>query len=58
MRIMVMAGTSDATVAIKRLKNLQDDIYILATAVTSYGAEIARSAGADEVISKPLPWMI
>ncbi|MDI9437310.1 MAG: precorrin-6A reductase [Euryarchaeota archaeon] len=55
MRIMVMAGTSDATVAIKRLKNLQDDIYILATAVTSYGAEIARSAGADEVISKPLP---
>lgn len=55
MRIMVMAGTSDATVAIKRLKSLQDDIYILATAVTSYGAEIARSAGADEVISKPLP---
>lgn len=60
MRIMVMAGTSDATVFIKRLRILQNEIYkneiyIMATAVTSYGAEIARSAGADEVISKPLP---
>jgi precorrin-6A/cobalt-precorrin-6A reductase len=55
MRIMVMAGTSDSTVIIKRLKSLEIEIYILATTVTSYGAEIARSAGADEVISKPLP---
>jgi precorrin-6A/cobalt-precorrin-6A reductase len=55
MRIMVMAGTSDAVVLIKRLRDLDDEIYIVATTVTSYGAEIARSAGADEVISKPLP---
>ncbi len=55
MRIMVMAGTSDATALIKRLRGLNDEIYILATTVTSFGAEIARSAGADEVIKKPLP---
>jgi precorrin-6A/cobalt-precorrin-6A reductase len=55
MRIMVMAGTSDAAELIKRLKNLRDGIYIMATTVTSYGSKIAKSAGADEVISKPLP---
>ncbi len=55
MRIMVMAGTSDATTLIKRLKVLNDEIYILATTVTSFGAEIAKSAGADEVIKRPLP---
>jgi precorrin-6A/cobalt-precorrin-6A reductase len=54
MRIMVMAGTSDSTVLIKKLKNLKNDIYIMATTVTSYGAQIAKSAGANAVISKPL----
>ncbi|MEN6329002.1 MAG: precorrin-6A reductase [Methanobacteriaceae archaeon] len=55
MRLMVMAGTSDATVLIKGLKKIRNDIHITATTVTNYGAEIAKSAGADEVISQPLP---
>jgi precorrin-6A/cobalt-precorrin-6A reductase len=54
MRLMVMAGTSDAAVLIKRLKNIKNDIHITATTVTSYGAEIAKSAGADAVLSKAL----
>jgi len=55
MRLMVMAGTSDAAILIKRLKNIKNDIHITATTVTSYGAEIAKSAGADAIICQPLP---
>ncbi len=53
MRYMVMSGTSDATKVIEFL-SMDKDNYILATTVTDYGAKIAESAGATEVISKAL----
>ncbi len=53
MNIMVMAGTKDAADIIKMLSNVKD-LKILATTTTRYGADIAKSQGADEVISKGL----
>lgn len=53
MRYMVMSGTSDATKVIKFLHEDENN-YILATTVTDYGAKIAESAGASEIISKAL----
>lgn len=53
MRYIVMSGTSDATKVIEFLSQ-DDNNYILATTVTDYGAKIAESAGATEVISKAL----
>lgn len=53
MNVMVMAGTKDAARIIKKLSNT-GKFNILATTTTQYGADIAKSAGADEVISKGL----
>ncbi len=53
MNIMVMAGTKDAANIIKRLSSAKK-FNILATTTTSYGADIAKAAGADKVISKGL----
>ncbi|MDO5824829.1 MAG: precorrin-6A reductase [Methanosphaera sp.] len=53
MRYMVMSGTSDATKVINFLHEDENN-YIIATTVTDYGAKIAESAGANEVISKAL----
>lgn len=47
MKLMVMAGTSDARRIIKKLSG---SFSILATATTSHGAELARSSGADKVL--------
>lgn len=54
MRYMIMSGTSDSTKVIEFLKNKSSDNYILATTVTDYGGEIAKNAGASEVISEAL----
>ena len=61
MNILVMAGTRDAVKIIEQLsenkKSYSTDkspLKILATTTTSYGADIAKKTGADEVISKPL----
>jgi len=51
--IMVMAGTKDATIIIKKL-NKQEKFYIMATTTTEYGSDIAKSSGAHEVISRKL----
>lgn len=51
--IMVMAGTKDAADIIKKLDKT-NNFYILATTTTEYGADIAKSAGADEIVSKGL----
>lgn len=51
--VMVMAGTKDAANIIKRLSNV-GAFRILATTTTDYGAAIAKSAGADEIIAKAL----
>lgn len=53
MNVMVMAGTKDAANIIKKLSST-GKFNILATTTTSYGADIAKAAGADEVISKGL----
>ncbi|MGF7117813.1 precorrin-6A reductase [Methanobacterium oryzae] len=51
--IMVMAGTKDAAIIIEKLSKTEK-FRILATTTTNYGADIAKSAGADEIISKAL----
>lgn len=53
MNVMVMAGTKDAATIIKKLSSTRK-FNILATTTTSYGADIAKAAGADKVISKGL----
>jgi len=50
MNVMVMAGTKDAVNIIKKLKS-SGKFKVLATTTTEYGAEIAKTAGADEVLS-------
>lgn len=65
MNILVMAGTKDAVKILEKLsenkKSYSNDFSnkisfnILATTTTKYGADLAKKAGADEVISKPLP---
>lgn len=49
MRVMVISGTSDAVKIIDYLSTMEDNI-IIATTTTSYGAELASGAGADEVL--------
>jgi precorrin-6A/cobalt-precorrin-6A reductase len=53
MNVMVMAGTRDAASIIKKLSSTKK-FNILATTTTPYGADIAKSAGADTVISRGL----
>lgn len=50
MKVMVMAGTSDARRIIQGLSSLGVK-YILATATTKHGGELAKNSGADEVIT-------
>ncbi|MFZ0441147.1 MAG: precorrin-6A reductase [Methanobacterium sp.] len=49
MRVMVMAGTSDAVTIISELDEYQD-FQVIATTTTSYGGDLALSAGADEIV--------
>jgi precorrin-6A/cobalt-precorrin-6A reductase len=49
MKVMVMAGTSDAMCIIGNLAD-HDDIEVIATTTTQYGGDLAISAGADEII--------
>lgn len=50
MKVMVMAGTSDARKIIQGLSSIGAD-YILATATTKHGGELAKTSGADEVVT-------
>jgi precorrin-6A/cobalt-precorrin-6A reductase len=49
MRVMVMAGTSDAVLIIGNLAK-HEDIEVIATTTTKYGGQLAIYAGADEII--------
>lgn len=49
MKIMVMAGTTEGARIISQMAHFED-IYIIATTTTGQGAELARSAGAHEVV--------
>lgn len=51
--VMVMAGTKDAALIIKKLKE-NGNFKVLATTTTQYGADIAKAAGADVVLSGKL----
>jgi precorrin-6A/cobalt-precorrin-6A reductase len=53
MKIMIMAGTTEGVEIIARIASLEN-IHIIATTITKIGGELARSAGAHEVISKTL----
>jgi precorrin-6A/cobalt-precorrin-6A reductase len=57
-----MAGTKDAVNIIKMLSKSENEyshhnnsLNILATTTTPYGADLAKNAGASEVISQPMP---
>ena len=52
--IFLMGGTKDSINIIKFLKEEFDRPYILATTTTKWGGELAKDAGSDEIISKPL----
>lgn len=50
MKVMVMAGTSDAVNIINKLVKLED-IEIIATTTTKHGKDLAIKAGANKVIA-------
>ena len=53
MNLMVMAGTTEGVEIIAKLAQIKD-IKIIATTITRQGADLASSAGADEVIAHAL----
>ena len=53
LNIMLLGGTKDSTDIIKHLKS-NYDTYILTTTTTEYGSKLAREAGSDDTISRPL----
>jgi precorrin-6A/cobalt-precorrin-6A reductase len=54
LKVFLMGGTKDSTNIIKFLKEEYDSSYILTTTTTEHGANIAKKAGSDETIAKPL----
>ncbi len=54
LRVFLMGGTKDSINIIKFLKENYNSVFILTTTTTKYGAKIAKEAGSDEVIAKPL----
>ena len=53
LKILLLGGTKDSTELIKHLK-ANYDTDILTTTTTEYGSKLAREAGSDETISRPL----
>jgi len=53
-RIFLMGGTKDSINIIKFLKENYISLYILTTTTTDYGGKLAKVAGSDDVIDKPL----
>ena len=53
MRILILGGTKDSTNIITHIKK-NYDAYILTTTTTDYGARLAREAGSDDTIARPL----
>ena len=53
MRILLLGGTKDSTNIIEHIKE-NHDYYILTTTTTEYGARLAREAGSDDMIARPL----
>lgn len=58
LRIFLMGGTKDSINIIKFLRHEYSSKYspyILTTTTTDYGAKLAKDAGSNQVIGKPLP---
>ena len=55
MNIFIMGGTAESVEIIKFIKEKYPDIYLVTSTTTEYGAGIAKEAGSNEVISRPLP---
>lgn len=55
MKMFIMGGTAESIEIIKHIKTEHPEIYTITSTTTEYGANIAREAGSDEVIAKPLP---
>ena len=53
MKILILGGTKDSTNIITHIKK-NYDAYILTTTTTEYGARLAREAGSDDTIARPL----
>ena len=53
MRIFLLGGTKDSTNIITHIKE-NYDAFILTTTTTEYGARLAREAGSDDTIARPL----
>jgi len=53
-RIFLMGGTKDSINIIKFLKKELDRPYILTTTTTEEGGRLAKDAGSDEIVAKPL----
>lgn len=53
MKIFLLGGTKDSTNIIAHLKDSYD-VFILTTTTTEYGARLAREAGSDDTIARPL----
>ena len=54
MKVFLIGGTKDSINIIKFLKKNYNSPYILTTTTTDYGGNLAKDAGSDEVIDKPL----
>lgn len=50
-----MGGTAESIEIIRHIKSKYPDFYIITSTTTEYGGNIAKDAGSDEVISRPLP---
>jgi len=53
-KVFLMGGTKDSINIIKFLKENYNSSYILTTTTTDYGGKLAKEAGSDNVIDKPL----
>lgn len=53
LNIFILGGTKDSTEIIKHLK-ANYDTHILTTTITEYGSRLAKEAGSDETIARPL----
>ena len=53
MKVFLLGGTKDSTNIITHMKE-NYDVFILTTTTTEYGARLARDAGSDDTIARPL----
>ncbi len=55
MKIFIVGGTKESIDIIEFLKERYPEISIVTSTTTEYGGNIAKNAGSDKVITRPLP---